>query len=619
MKRNEGMPGQDPGRKRLLRWVGWFALLQAGLLSLSGFFYYQHFRMPGDTLAWVFAFLAPAGHFLLVSAAVALLLVVTVLLLPRPRLALSGGAGLYGALILLLLVDMAVFARYRFHLNGMVWNLLTGGAAAEILGFSARTLLWAVVIGAGVLLLQFALARMVYRRLAGKRVQGRVWIAAVLLMTAGQLVHGWADAVHHVPVTKQVRLLPGFRPLTMKRTLRKMGVKVAQTRRGPVMDRRYSDLRYPLRPVDVQLPERPLNLLLIVIDGWRFDALNTAMTPNLERFAAGSWRFEDHFSSANCTRFGIFGLFYGLYGTYWPAFLAEQRPPVLLESLKRSDYRMGVFASASLTSPEFDRTVFAGIRDRIDLRQPGETPAERDRVITDKMKTFLTQQEGKQPFFGFLFYDAPHGKDYPETMTRFTPVWDTVDYLALDNDFDPLPYYNRYRNAVFYVDSLVGEVLDTLEDRGLTDSTVIAVVGDHGEEFNEHRLNYWGHNGNFGHYQVGTPLLLAFPGEEPRIFRHRTSHLDVAPTLLRRLFGCELPPAEYSNGRYLTDTSARPYLFVNMWDRFGIMERDKISVVYQSGETEVFDSRSLQELPDGELDPDVAVQVAEGMAHFLAR
>jgi membrane-anchored protein YejM (alkaline phosphatase superfamily) len=147
----------------------------------------------------------------------------------------------------------------------------------------------------------------------------------------------------------------------------------------------------------------------------------------------------------------------------------------------------------------------------------------------------------------------------------------------------------------------------------------VAVVGDHGEEFNEHRLNYWGHNGNFGRYQTATPLLLAMPGEAPRVFTHRTSHLDVVPTLLRRMFDCRQPASVYSNGRDLTDTSDRPYLFVNTWDRFGIVERDKITVVYQSGETEALDSRSLQELPDGELDVAMATQIAEGMGRFLAR
>ena len=200
--------------------------------------------------------------------------------------------------------------------------------------------------------MQVSLGWGLYRRLVVKRGLKKAWLAVLALVLAGQLLHGWADAVHHVPVTKQVRLLPGFKPLTMKRTMRKMGVAVAETRRGPRMDRRYSDLRYPLQPLSVNIPERPLNLLLIVIDGWRFDAFKSGDDAHFTRFfpvkAGVSMRI---FSSANCTRFGIFGLFYGVYGTYWPAFLAEQRPPVLMEQMTKSGYRMGVYGSANLTSP----------------------------------------------------------------------------------------------------------------------------------------------------------------------------------------------------------------------------------------------------------------------------
>jgi hypothetical protein len=618
MKRREHAAGERPGRGRLLRWLGWFALLQGVLLSLSALKYYRYFRMPDDGLARLFAVLAPTGHFLLGSSVIALLLAALVLAWPRRRLVLTSAVGLYGGLALLLMVDMAVFARYRFHLNGMVWNLLTGGAAREILGISSATLLSAGAAGFGVLALQALLAIGLYRRFSATRGLRWGWLAAIGLILAGQLLHGWADAVHHVPVTKQVRMLPVYRPLTMKRFLRRLGVAVSEHSGTPRMDRRYSDLRYPLQPLACETPQRPLNLLLIVIDAWRFDALNEQLTPNLTRFARQSWRFEHHFSSANCTRFGIFGLFYGLFGTYWPAFLAEQRPPVLMEQLRQADYDMGVYGSARLTSPEFDRTVFAGVRDRIELRQSADTVAGRDRQITDKMKDFLARQRGDRPFFGFLFYDAPHGKDYPEEYERFIPVWDKVDYLALNNDFDPLPYVNRYRNAVFYVDSLIGEVLAVLAKRGLAESTIVAVCGDHGEEFNEFGLNYWGHNSNFGRYQVRTPLLLALPGEAPRVLTHRTSHLDLAPTLLRRMFGCTQNPALFSNGRYLSDDAARPFLFVNMWDRFGIVEQDRITVVYQTGETEMQASDNLREIPGGEPEAAVAFQVTRGMSRFLA-
>jgi membrane-anchored protein YejM (alkaline phosphatase superfamily) len=42
-------------------------------------------------------------------------------------------------------------------------------------------------------------------------------------------------------------------------------------------------------------------------------------------------------------------------------------------------------------------------------------------------------------------------------------------------------------------------------------------------------------------------MLLAWPGIEPRQVTHRTSHYDVAPTLVRRLLGCSNASSDYAS------------------------------------------------------------------------
>lgn len=76
----------------------------------------------------------------------------------------------------------------------------------------------------------------------------------------------------------------------------------------------------------------------------------------------------------------------------------------------------------------------------------------------------LEQRDRSKPYFGFLFYDSAHAADFPSSMTPpFTPYWERVDHIKLNNDFDPEPYHNRYRNALYYADSLIGKVLEQLQ------------------------------------------------------------------------------------------------------------------------------------------------------------
>ena len=76
-------------------------------------------------------------------------------------------------------------------------------------------------------------------------------------------------------------------------------------------------------------------------------------------------RFEHHYSTGNGTRFGIFGLMYGLPGGYWHAALAERRGPVLIDAMDDLGYQFFVYGSAPLDSPEFHRTAFARVWDRV--------------------------------------------------------------------------------------------------------------------------------------------------------------------------------------------------------------------------------------------------------------
>jgi membrane-anchored protein YejM (alkaline phosphatase superfamily) len=162
-----------------------------------------------------------------------------------------------------------------------------------------------------------------------------------------------------------------------------------------------------------------------------------------------------------------------------------------------------------------------------------------------------------------------------------------VDYLALSNSTDPTPFHNRYLNSVRYVDKLAGEAIDATRARGLLDRTVLLVTSDHGQEFNDQHLNYWGHNSNFSQFQTHVPLFVRWPGRPPAVFGHETSHFDVVPTLLDRALGCQNPPADYSVGRDLLDTSDRGVLTLAAYgDYAAVVPGERHVVVFKTGDVE---------------------------------
>ncbi len=609
-----------PGRGVLLRWAGWFFLANAAVALLISLRYLGVVRIPEGEYAWLFTVLAFVGHFASLGFIGALLLFLPILIFPYRAFVFALGILLGGLFVLAITVDTFVFSQYRFHLNGMVLNLLLGGAADEIFTFSGSMWFMASLFVLFLVAAEWWLARRIWRFVLNtpRRSHGYLVGAALFaVFLAGNLMYAWADANAYTPITKQIRFLPAYQPLRAKTWFEKHGwVDPDAGRHAVGAIGRSSNLDYPKRPLRCDSPGNLLNILYVVVDSWRFDTMTEDVTPNIFRFSRESLVFDAHFSGANSTRTGIFSLFYGLPGTYWHAMLAEQRGAVLIDRLKELGYRFGIFASAKLYSPEFDRTVFAELED-LRLRSKGASPQERDRNITDEFLAFLDRTE--RPFFGFLFYDSPHGYDFPpDYPLPFRPSWSSVNYLLLNNEFDRTPFFNRYKNSVHYVDSLVGQVLGRLRQKGVLDETVVIITGDHGQEFNDNGLNYWGHNSNFSQWQTRVPLVIRWPGRQPGRVGHWTSHFDITPTVLREVLGCRNDMRDYSSGKHLLEGEPGPYLLLSSYSQFAVMEPQRITVVDEFGGVDILDEH-YRPIPDATLPADLMHSVMEEMSRFYAR
>lgn len=604
---------QFTSRKQCFRWLGWFALANALVFALISLRYLSGY-VPGETvLAWIYLVTVFIGHHvMLTTIPLFLLLGPLILIWPRRRLVTVSAIFLMALMIALTLIDSMLWSQSRFHLNGLTM---------KILGYQSWIFV-AVMFLIGLFFESIA-ARNVWNWVgAAPARKGRLagWICA-LCVVLSQGIHAWADASYYVPVTAASQQLPVYKGLTAKSFLTRHGLVDAAASRERQLAKRLaksldgparSSLNYPVNALQCD-SESHLNLLVILVDAMRSDMLAEETAPNISEFAAARAAvFSNHFSGGNSSRMGAFSLFYGLPPGYWSSFEALQRSSVWIDQLQANHFQLGIFSSQTMYRPVvLDRTAFANVADLRMATEPLSDPAwKRDRKLTDEWFEWLSARDSKQPFFGFLFYDAATvKKPPPDYQTRF----------KADTDDPQQQRFAQYKTAVHFDDSLIGEVLDDLQQRGLSDNTVVIISSDHGEEFDDSGAGLEKHGSGYSSFQLQTPMVVAWPGRtRGEVYSHRTSHYDIVPTLMQDLFGCRNPATDYSVGRNLFEQKSWDWMIAGSYFNYAVLEPEKITVTFPNGGVEVRDwNYRLVEKP--EFNGDTLSDVAEQNTRFHAR
>jgi membrane-anchored protein YejM (alkaline phosphatase superfamily) len=616
-------------RMQLLRWGFWFSAISGLILTLVATRFLEYMPEIEGFKAGYFLATGIFSHFSLIT-----LLVFVLFVLPFAVLLPFAGFVMRHLLVLvatlgtvLLIADTLVYAQYRFHITGFIFDMLIQ-AGDDVIAVSWVT--WLITIST--LVATYALYWFINKKL-WQHIESAVWARLkykylsvfFVALLSSHLIHLVSDAQYDQRVTSLVRHIPLFSPATAKEKLLSSGLVDAQSIRANKQDFSHKSgslVNYPSQPLETSINGKPLNVLLIVLDTARFDIVEPNVMPILSEFAQGNsvQVYNEHMSGGNGTRTGIFNLFYGLPGTYWGAFSANQVPPVLMSSFQKHGYELGVYAAAPLTQPAFDRTVFAGVKD-LKLRADGNLPWELDENLTDNWLKFIEEkaqlpEADFKPFFGFLFYDGIHGTSLPEGAEKpFQPSWNRVDHLSLNKDFDSTAYFNLYKNSAFQVDKQLKRVFDQLNEKNLLDETIVIVTSDHGQEFNDNKMNYWGHGSNFTPAQIHVPLVIHWPGKERQVVSHRTSHSDISTTLMKDLFNVANNTEDYSLGYHLQDTNRNGWTIAGSYVNYAILEEDRHIVTYQSGNYEILD-QSARPAKDQTLSPQLSVEVMEALSRF---
>jgi uncharacterized protein len=608
--------GAQPYQGR--RWLAPFTSINALLMALISLW---HSQWPDTIGAQFYLVAGMIFHFSVLSFGVTLCVLIISFFFRLEKHRLSLAIFLFAAAQLIVVTNIKIFNLYHFHLNGMVINLLFSGALLENIAFS--WIMWlsiaAILIGALFgqrLLLAVSHKISLRHKFSNRHHFGFFFFGYIVL----QLLSGCADAFGWNTLTAQNRYIPWMPTTTMRSSLEKMGFEVKQQSENLLPDSA-DGLNYPIVPLQCA-PQQKLNVLMLVVDSLRFDQLTAEVMPNSFRLKEQAISFDNHFSTSNATRYGLFSMFYGISGSYWKPMLAAERGTVLFDVTQQLDYQHFIYGSSTLTFPEFDRTIFSALRNQ--MRSGNyKNSAENDIDITQRFISDLKNLPADKPFFGFLFFDAPHGfgipKDYPH---RFEPMLETVNYLSLDNNYDPVPFLNLYKTTAHFVDGLIQQVLDELAAQQRLQNTLVIITSDHGQEFNETHKNFWGHNGNFSHWQTKVPLLMLWPGKPAATIDRLTSHEDLLPTLLSEGFACTTPIQNYSTGELLLPSNnpsepANPRgLLMETWTDRAILYDNHLYLIDPLGDIDVVD-QNYDPVDNRELPPGILTHAIEHMSRFL--
>ena len=313
------------------------------------------------------------------------------------------------------------------------------------------------------------------------------------------------------------------------------------------------------------------------------------LMPRLSELAAHGLVFDNAYASYPES---IKGLFSVLSST-WPAFgldtaiHARLRTAALPAELRAAGYRTALFHSGRFGYLGMDEIVrdrgFSTLEDAGDIGFERESSFGIDEGSTVR-RILSWIDETPRPFFVMYLPVAGHHPYETPTRGRFPE----------DEEL------GRYKNALAYADSALGELIDGVRRRGLYEDTVWVLFGDHGEAFGQHP-------GNFGHTfalydeNVRVPLVVSGHGlaRGTQRITEPASLVDIAPTLLD-LLGRPIP-GEFQ-GLSLLEPRPRVALLLADYSQGWLGLRDgpwKLVLETDTGRAHLFDlERDPAELHD---------------------
>jgi lipoteichoic acid synthase len=332
------------------------------------------------------------------------------------------------------------------------------------------------------------------------------------------------------------------------------------------------------------------------------------VTPTIKSYASSSIRFDSIYANAPSTNYTLFSLFSSMYNDISYYGMTYSHPYLRLDSisntLSANGFRTAFFWSADSRFQRVDEFLLNKGLDVVqDFRgqkcaEPTFKLSTKEWKNFDYISDFCSAQsisdwmnaDPEKPFFGIMFTAMTH---YPYIVNNpmfsahaLASTAGTQDHYSDDEKF------NAYLNALKIGDAALGKVLDSLKQSGKLDSTLVVILGDHGEAFGEHGT--YVHASALYDENVHIPLILI----NRHLFHDDVDHsvggiVDIAPTILD-ILGRPLPKSWQGRSLFSEQRPDRTFFFAP-WNgyQFGYRQGDsKVLFNSTTGKLERYDLKA---------------------------
>ena len=300
------------------------------------------------------------------------------------------------------------------------------------------------------------------------------------------------------------------------------------------------------------------NVVLIVLDTTRADILSPygyskPTSPALARVAAQGVLFRQAMSTDFWTLPSHASLLTGKYPVQHQATSETNRLDegieTLAESLHGAGYRTRAYVSNAWLGAE--RGFGQGFETYIETWKSAPGDYNSDKAGIEGSQAWIeTLAEEEEPFFLFLNLNSahmPYSPD-PSTLVGLSPgprpiektrelreikgMWAHLGgaYALGESDFEILE--DLYAAEVARVDQLVGQLVSSLDKKGILDRTLLIITADHGENLGEHGMV--DHLLSMYEPTIRVPLIMRYPPTFPASLERDelVSLVDIMPTVL---------------------------------------------------------------------------------------